>query len=69
MAIFEEVAPDLFVGEGLVCLCEFDKVLVGVVSGLALCELDSVWVAVQERIRANGWNVRMVSDNLRDSFL
>ena len=45
MAVFEEVAPDLFVGESLVCLCKFNKVFVGVVNGLALCKLDGVWVA------------------------
>jgi len=48
VAVFEEVAPDFFVGEGLVRLCEFDKVLISVVNGLALCELDGVWVAVQD---------------------
>lgn len=59
MAVFEEVAPDLFVGQGLVCFCEFDKVLISVVNGLALCKLDGVWMAVQEWIRgeAKGWNV------------
>lgn len=54
MAVFEDVTPDLFVGEGLICLCEFDKVLIGVVDCLALCELDSVWVAIRERIRGEG---------------
>jgi hypothetical protein len=51
VAVFEEVAPDLFVGESLVCLGEFDEVLIGVVNGLALCELDGVWVAIQGQIR------------------
>lgn len=69
MAVFEEVAPDLFVGEGLVCLCEFDKVLIGVVNGLTLCELHGVWVAVQEQISGEWVECEDGFYYLRDNFL